>query len=234
MKIIGLIGGMSWESSAEYYRLINRTTRDRLGPLHSARSLMYTVDFHEIERMQHAGEWDRAGALLADAARRLERGGADCVVLCTNTMHKVAAAVEDAVRIPLLHIADATGARLQARGMRAVGLLGTRFTMEEDFYKARLAEKFGLTVLVPSQPARDIVHHVIYDELCQGRIRRESKAEYARILHDLAEGGAEGVVLGCTEITLLVDESDSPVPVFDTTAIHAAAAVDFALDEVSV
>jgi amino-acid racemase len=229
VRVIGLIGGMSWESSAEYYRIINRTTRDRLGPLHSALSLLYTVDFHDIERMQQEGDWARAGTVLADAARRLERGGAECVVLCTNTMHKVAAAIEAAVAIPLLHIADAAGRKVVARGIRRVGLLGTRFTMEESFYKGRLADMFGLTVLVPDEPDRDIVHRVIYDELCQGRIRPESKAEYTRILRRLADDGAEAVILGCTEIMLLVGEGDSPLPLFDTTTLHAAAAVDFAL-----
>lgn len=231
MKVIGLIGGMSWESSAQYYRIINQTTRERLGGLHSAQSLMYTVDFHGIERMQHRGEWERAGERLADAARRLERGGADCVVLCTNTMHKVAGQVESAVQIPLLHIADASARKIQARGMKTIGLIGTAFTMEQEFYLGRLAEKFGLAVVVPDQADRNIVHKVIYDELCQGRIRSESKAEYVRILRELADSGAEGIVLGCTEIMLLVDQADSPVPVFDTTTIHAVAAVDFALDE---
>jgi aspartate racemase len=231
MKVIGLIGGMSWESSAQYYRILNESVRERLGPLHSARSLMYTVDFHDIAEMQRRGEWAELAAAMVDAAQRLERGGADCVVLCANTMHKVAPAVESAVRIPLLHIADATGRTIAARGLKQVGLIGTAFTMEEDFYKGRLAERFGLSVLVPDKRGRDAVHRVIYEELCRGQICAPSKAEIARILCELAEQGAEGVILGCTELPLLVGEKDSPVPVFDTTAIHAEAAVAFALQE---
>ncbi len=231
MKTIGLIGGMSWESSAMYYKIINETTRDRVHPLANAQSLMFTVNFHEVERLQHAGKWGEAGKLLEDAAIRLERGGADCVVLCTNTMHKLADWIENAVQIPLLHIADATAERIKAKGMTKIGLLGTGFTMEQDFYKGRLADKHGLEVIVPEKPDRDIVHRVIYDELVQGRVEASSKHEYVRIMRDLVSQGAEGIILGCTEIMLLVGQADSSVPVFDTTTIHAVAAVNFALQE---
>lgn len=234
MRIIGLIGGMSWESSAEYYRLINTLTKARLGPLHSAKSLMYTVDFAEIEALQHAGRWDEAAEILVEATGRLERGGAECVVLCTNTMHKLADRIQEATHLPLIHIADATAARVKAKGVRKVGLLGTAFTMEEAFYKGRLEERFGLEVLVPNAPDRALVHRVIYDELCQGRIVPSSRAEYVRVTEDLVARGAEGVILGCTEITLLVSQEDVSVPVFDTTRIHAAAAVAFALEKVVV
>ena len=229
MKVIGLIGGMSWESSAEYYRIINEAVRDRLGPLYSAKSLMYTVNFYEIERLQHGGRWDDAAEILEDAARRLERGGADCLVICTNTMHKLAAQVEAAVNIPLIHIADATARKIQAKKLQKVGLLGTAFTMEQDFYKGRLTE-FGLEVIVPEPSDRALVHRIIYDELCQGKVLPTSKAQYVRVMNQLAQRGAEGIILGCTEIMLLVGQQDSPVPVFDTTTLHARAAVDFALE----
>ena len=229
MKTIGLIGGMSWESSAEYYRIINESVKERLGGLHSAQSLMYSVDFAEIEELQHRGRWSEAAKVLSDAARRLERGGADFIVLCTNTMHKVADEISSSVRIPLLHIADPTAAEIKQRGISRVGLLGTRFTMEQEFYRDRLEAKHGLTVIVPSEPDRDVVHRVIYDELCLGEINPSSKAAYRQIMDGLAEKGAEGVILGCTEITLLVGPSDATVPVFDTTRIHAAAAVELAL-----
>lgn len=229
MKTIGLIGGMSWESSAEYYRFVNLGVKRARGGLHSAQSLMYSVDFAEIEEMQRAGDWDRAGAALAAAAQSLERGGAECVVLCTNTMHKVSAAIEAAVAIPLLHIADPTGRAVRNTGLSRVGLLGTRFTMEQDFYRQRLTDKFGLEVIVPDKTDRDIVHRVIYDELCLGTVLPESKREYLRIIGKLESAGAGGVILGCTEIGLLVRQSDTALPVFDTTALHAQAAVDFAL-----
>jgi aspartate racemase len=232
MKTIGLIGGMSWESSAMYYKTINETVRDRIHPLENAKSLMFTVNFHEIERLQHAGKWDKAGKILEDAALRLERGGADCVVLCTNTMHKLASWIENAVSIPLIHIADATAEQIKARGMNKIGLLGTGFTMEQDFYKGRLSEKYGLEVIVPEKADRDIVHRVIYDELCAGKVEQSSKLEYVRIMQDLIAKGCEGIILGCTEIMLLVGQEDSSVPVFDTTTIHAVAAVDFALEKV--
>jgi aspartate racemase len=229
MKTIGLIGGLSWESSIEYYRRINEEVRARLGGLHSAQSLMYSFDFEEIETLQHAGRWDAATERMVDAARRLERGGADFVLICSNTMHRMAAEVQAAIGIPLLHIADATAEQIQAAGLRRIGLLGTGFTMEQDFYKGRLTARYGLDVRVPAAPDRQVVHDVIYDELCRGIIRPESKAQYVDIMRKLAADGAEGIILGCTEITLLVGPTDSPVPVFDTTAIHALAAVDWAL-----
>ena len=231
MKIIGLIGGMSWESSAQYYKIINETVRNRIHPLENAKSLMFTVNFHEIERLQHAERWDEAGEILADAALRLEAGGADCIVLCTNTMHKLADFITDAVSIPMLHIADATAKAVMARGIKRIGLLGTAFTMEHEFYKGRLEQGFGLEVLTPPKPDRDLVHRVIYDELCAGLVKPESKLEYVRIMQDLVEAGAKGIILGCTEIMLLVGQSDSSVPVFDTTTLHGLAAVDFALQE---
>lgn len=228
-KVIGLIGGMSWESSAEYYRIINEKVRGRLGPLNSARCLMWSFDFAEIEALQHAGRWDEAGALLADAARRLERGGADFLILCTNTMHRLADALQAAVAIPLLHIADPTAERIKRAGLRRVGLLGTAFTMEQGFYKGRLSARHGLEVLVPEAADRQTVHRIIYDELVQGQVKEASRAAYRGIIAKLAAEGAEAVILGCTEIMLLVRTEDSPVPLFDTTAIHADAAVEAAL-----
>ncbi len=229
MRTIGLIGGMSWESSAEYYRLINEAVKERLGGLHSARSVMLTVDFAEIEAMQQAGRWDEAGVALAAAAHSLERAGADCLVLCTNTMHKVADAITADLSIPFIHIADATAAAIKAHGLRRIGLLGTRFTMEEAFYKGRLTDQHGLEVLTPEPLDRALVNRVIYEELCLGQVREESRAEYRTIMARLAARGAEGIILGCTEITLLVAQPDSAVPLFDTTRLHALAAVDFAL-----
>ena len=230
MKTIGLIGGMSWESSAEYYRIINETVRDRLGGLHSARSLMYSVEFAEVEALQHRGDWPRLTALMVDAAQRLERGGADFLVLCTNTMHKAADEMQRGVSIPLLHIADATAAEVKGRGLSKVGLLGTRFTMEEDFYRGRLAEQHGLKVLIPTEAEREIVDRVIYEELCTGKIVAASREDYRRVMAHLAEQGAQGIVLGCTEIGLLVRDEDSQVPLFDTTRIHAVAAAEYALE----
>ena len=226
--VIGLIGGMSWESSAEYYRIINQGVRDRLGGLRSARCLMWSFDFGEIEALQHAGRWEDAAALMADAARRLERGGADFFLICTNTMHRVADQVQAAVRIPLLHISDATAERVHARGIKRVGLLGTAFTMEQDFYKGRL-QRGGLDVIVPEAEDRAAVHRVIYDELVQGRVEPASRDAYRAVIARLAGRGAEAVILGCTEIMLLIGPSDSPVPLFDTTRIHAEAAVERAL-----
>ncbi len=228
-KVIGLIGGMSWESSAEYYRIVNERVRDRLGGLSSARCLMWSFDFAEIEALQHAGRWDDATALMIDAARRLERGGADFVVICTNTMHRMADQVQAAIGLPLLHIADPTAERIRAAGLRRVGLLGTAFTMEQDFYKGRLVQKHGLEVLVPDDADRATVHRVIYDELVQGRIEEASREAYRGVIARLVERGAEAVILGCTEIMLLVRPEDSPVPLYDTTAIHAEAAVELAL-----
>jgi aspartate racemase len=228
-KVIGLIGGMSWESSAEYYRIINEKVRGRLGPLNSARCLMWSFDFAEIEALQHAGRWDEAGALLADAARRLERGGADFLILCTNTMHRLADALQAAVAIPLLHIADPTAERIKRAGLRRVGLLGTAFTMEQGFYKGRLSARHGLEVLVPEAADRQTVHRIIYDELVQGQVKEASRAAYRGIIAKLVAEGAEAIILGCTEIMLLVRTEDSPMPLFDTTAIHADAAVEAAL-----
>ena len=231
MKIIGLLGGMSWESSIEYYRIINETVRKRLGGLHSAKSLMYSVDFADIELLQEKGRWNEATALMIDGAERLERGGADFLLICTNTMHKMADAVEAQIQIPLLHIADATADMLKARDIKQIGLLGTKFTMEQDFYKGRLTEKHGLKVLVPDQEEREIIHRVIYDELCVGVVSASSKKAFKQVIHKLAERDAEGVILGCTEIGLLIGEKDSPVPVFDTAKIHAVAAVAYALSD---
>ncbi len=229
MKTIGLIGGMSWESTVPYYRLINEGIKQRLGGLHSARIILYSVDFHDIEVLQHAGRWDEAGALLAGAAQSLQAAGADFIVLCTNTMHKVAPAIEAAMAIPLLHIADPTAAAVKQSGLRTVGLLGTRFTMEQNFYRGRLEARHGLKVVIPDGADRDSVHRVIYDELCLGMTRDESRAAYRAIIGRLVAQGAECIILGCTEIGLLVGPTDSPVPVFDTTALHAQSAVDFAL-----
>jgi aspartate racemase len=225
---IGMLGGMSWESSAEYYRLANELVRERLGGLHSARCLLYSVDFAEIEQLQAAGRWDEAGAVLADAAGRLEAAGADLLVLCTNTMHKVADQIAGAVRIPLLHIADATAAAVRAAGLETVGLLGTAFTMEQEFYTGRLAAH-GLTVLVPEAADRASVHAVIYDELCRGIVTESSRSAYTAVIERLVAAGAQGVILGCTEIELLVGPQDSPVPVFPTTRLHVEAAVTRAL-----
>jgi aspartate racemase len=229
MKTIGLIGGMSWESSIEYYRIINETTKAKLGGLHSAKSLMVSVDFAEIEKLQHEDRWDEAAQILVKCAQDLERGGADCIVLCTNTMHKLADQIIANVDIPFLHIADATAEKIVAAGMKKVGLLGTRFTMEYDFYKGRLIQNFGLDVLVPDKANKDIIHRVIYEELVQGKIVDASRAEYKRIIETLIAQGAQGIILGCTEIELLVKQEDSRVPLFPTTQIHAVAAVEFAL-----
>ncbi len=227
--VIGLIGGMSWESSAEYYRIINQAARDRLGGVHSARCLMWSFDFGRIEALQHAGRWDEATTLLIDAAQRLERGGADFFLLCTNTMHRMADEVSAAVGIPLLHIADPTAERIRARNIETVGLLGTAFTMEQDFYKGRLQKRFGLDVLVPDASDRGLVHRIIYDELVKGRIEHNSRDAYRAVIRRLVDRGAEAIILGCTEIMLLVKPGDSPVPLFDTTKLHAEAAVDRAL-----
>ena len=228
MLTIGMLGGMSWESSAEYYRLANELVRERVGGLHSADCILLSVDFADIESLQASGSWDDAGKLLANAAGRLEAAGADLLLLCTNTMHKVADQVADAVRIPLLHLADATAAAIQDAGLRTVGLLGTAFTMEQDFYRDRLRSN-GLTVLVPDADNRALVHSVIYEELCLGIITPASRAAYVGVIDRLVEAGAQGVVLGCTEIELLISQADSRVPVFPTTRLHVQAAVDRAL-----
>ncbi|MEU9981955.1 aspartate/glutamate racemase family protein [Streptomyces sp. NPDC050856] len=229
MKTIGLIGGMSWESSALYYRLLNELVRERLGGLHSARCLLHSVDFADIERLQATGEWEQAGEVLAEAARGLSAAGADLLLICTNTMHKVADQVQAAVPVPLLHLADATADAVRAAGLRTVGLLGTAFTMEQDFYRDRLAARHGVTVLTPDAAGRAEVHRVIYEELCRGVVRDSSRAACRRIIDQLAADGAEGVVLGCTEIELLIQPEHSPVPVFPTTRLHAEAAVTAAL-----
>lgn len=227
--VIGLIGGMSWESSAEYYRIINREVRHRLGGVHSARSLMWSVDFGEIERLQHQGDWDELTKRMQDAAIRLERGGADFVLMCSNTMHLMADAVTAAIDIPLLHIADPTAEKIKAAGFRKVGLLGTAFTMEREFYKGRLEKVFGLDVLVPDADDRHVVHDIIYKELVAGEVRPESRLAYRDVIARLIARGAQAIILGCTEIMLLVSNEDSAVPLFDTTTIHAMAAVDRAL-----
>ncbi len=231
MKTIGMIGGMSWESSMEYYRIINEAVKERLGGLHSARSVMVSVDFAEIEVLQREGRWEEATRAMIEAARSVEAGGADFLIICTNTMHKMAEEVQRNIGIPLLHIADATAEVIKSRGVRRVGLLGTRFTMEENFYCVRLVEKHNLEVIIPEQADREIVHRIIYDELVLGRIELASKAEYLRIITDLSKAGAEGIIFGCTEIGMLVSQADSRLPLFDTTRIHAQAAVQFALQE---
>jgi aspartate racemase len=229
MKTIGLIGGMSWESTLTYYRLINEHIKMKRGGLHSARLILYSVNFHDIERLQQSGNWEAAGHVLARAAGALEAAGADFLVLCTNTMHKVSAAIEESVTIPLLHIADATASAIHAAGLVRVGLLGTRFTMEQAFYRTRLSYPHGLEVLTPEADDRDIVHRVIYEELCLGRILDASRDQYKRIIGNLVERGAEAVILGCTEISLLIAPDDASVPLFDTTAIHACGAANMAL-----
>ncbi|HEX8034595.1 MAG TPA: aspartate/glutamate racemase family protein [Ktedonobacterales bacterium] len=229
MKTIGLLGGMSWESSAVYYRLINEGVAARLGGLHSAQSVMYSFDFEEIEILQHTNQWEEATRRMIGAGQQLERGGADFLVICTNTMHRMADAVQTRIHIPILHIADATAEVIASYGLRTVGLLGTRFTMEQDFYRGRLEKAYGLGVVIPDEADREVVHRIIYDELCRGFVTEESRQQYRAIMRRLAERGAQGIILGCTEITLLVGQEDSPVPVFDTTALHAQAAVDRAL-----
>ncbi|WP_072933158.1 aspartate/glutamate racemase family protein [Nissabacter archeti] len=229
MKTLGLIGGMSWESTVPYYRMINEQVKQQLGGLHSAQLVLYSVDFDRIEQLQRQGAWQEAGQLLGEAAAALRRAGAEVVVLCTNTMHKVADDIERIGGLPLLHIADATAQAVQQQGIRRVALLGTRFTMEQDFYTGRLTQQAGLEVIVPDEADRDTVHRIIYDELCLGILRDESRDAYRRIMHRLESRGAGGIILGCTEIALLVGAQDAQVPVFDTTALHAAAAARFAL-----
>jgi len=232
MKTIGLLGGMSWESTIPYYRIINEVVKERLGGLHSAKLVLYSVDFHEIERLQHSGAWDEAGQLLAKAACALEAAGANFIVLCTNTMHKVGPALESAVGIPLLHIADATAEEIKCAGLRKVGLLGTRFTMEQEFYKDRLRDKHGLDVLIPNDADRVTVHRIIYEELCQGKVLDDSREHFRRIIRSLIDRGVQAVILGCTEISMLVGPKDSLVPLFDTTRIHAQKAAEWALSDI--
>ena len=230
MKVIGLIGGMSWESTVPYYRHINEAVKARLGGLHSARLVLYSVDFQEIEHLQKTGDWARAGDILVDAARALAAAGAQCIVLCTNTMHKVAPAIEAAVPLPLLHIADPTAAAIKRAELSRVGLLGTRFTMEQSFYRDRLSQQHGLAVLVPQPEDRALVHRVIFEELCLGKVLPASRLHYQRVMADLVAQGAQGIILGCTEISLLVTQADCSVPLFDTTHLHAVGAAEWALD----
>ena len=234
MKTIGLLGGMSWESTVSYYQVANRVVGERLGGLHSAKILLYSVDFHSIEQLQRGARWRESGEILCDAARALEAGGADFLVLCTNTMHKVAAQVEASVSIPLLHIADATAESIAAAGIETVGLLGTRFTMEQSFYRGRLEERHGLRVIVPPEPDRESVHRIIYDELCRGTVTEGSRSTYRRVVSDLVARGCEGVILGCTEIGLLLRAGDASVPLFDTAEIHASRAALYALGDATL
>ena len=229
MKMIGLIGGMSWESTVVYYQLLNRLARQRLGGLHSARLLLWSFDFAEIEAHQAAGDWDAATSCMLDAARSLEKGGAECIVICTNTMHKMAAEVQGAVKIPLIHIADATATAIKAAGVQRPLLLGTRFTMEQDFYKGHLKNQYGISVLIPDDAERTSVHDIIYQELCQGEIKPASKQRYLDIVSNAADAGADSVIFGCTEVGLLITPADLDLPAFDTTELHAIAALDFAL-----
>jgi aspartate racemase len=231
VKTIGLIGGMSWESSLEYYRILNETTKAKLGGLHSAKCILYSVDFAEVEALQHQDRWEEAAQLMVAAGQSLERAGADFIILCTNTMHKLADEIQAHTHIPFLHIADATAQRIKAASLRKIGLLGTRFTMEHDFYKGRLVNKHGLDVITPDSKDREMVHNVIYDELCLGVVKQESRGQYMETMEKLVRAGAEGIILGCTEIELLIHDGDSQVPLFPTTKIHAIAAVEYALDE---
>ncbi len=231
MKTIGLLGGMSWESTLTYYQAINRAVSERLGQLHSAKIILNSVDFHEIEQLQASGDWHRAGQILASAAKSIDAAGADCILICTNTMHKVAEQVTNATPLPLLHIAEATGRKLKQDGIKKVALLGTNFTMEQDFYKQKLIDDFDLSVIIPDRDQRSVIHSVIYEELCLGKVVSESKSAYLEIIDSLVAEGAEAVILGCTEIGLLVSGQDCDIPLYDTTMIHALAAVDFALSE---
>lgn len=231
MKTIGLIGGLSWESSIEYYRIINQESQKRLGGLHSAECLMYSFDFADMEALQMAGDWQTATQRMIQAARQLERGGADCIVICSNTMHKMADDVQAAVNLPLIHIADATAEVIVAAGFQHIALLGTRFTMEQDFYKGRMRDRFGLHILIPDAEGRAAVHRIIYDELVRGEIKAASRRQYQAVIEDLRAGGAQAVILGCTEIGLLIEPQHSPIPSFDTTRLHACAAVEWALSE---
>ncbi|WP_028302177.1 aspartate/glutamate racemase family protein [Oceanospirillum beijerinckii] len=229
MKTIGMLGGMSWESTASYYQALNQEVKARLGGLHSAKICLYSVDFAEIEQLQHQGQWQQTAEILTDAAQKVEAGGADFLLICTNTMHKVADEIQSGISIPILHIADATAEALLADGCTKVGLLGTGFTMQEAFYKQRLKDKFCIEVLVPEEPEQEQVHHIIYQELCQGEIREESRQVYLEVIDQLAEKGAQAIILGCTEIALLVQQNHTQVPLYDTTALHAAKAVELAL-----
>lgn len=229
MKTIGLLGGMSWESTVSYYRAINEGVKNALGGLHSAKIVMYSVDFEPIEKLQHAGDWQGIASILSEAARKIESAGAEFLLICTNTMHKVAPEIENSIQIPLLHIADATAEILSQNDVSTVGLLGTAFTMEQEFYKSRLSRKHGLSVITPNEEDRQIVHNIIYRELCMGKVLQDSKTEYLRIIDLLAEQGADAVILGCTEIGMLINQSDTKVMLYDTTAIHAEKAVEYAI-----
>ena len=229
MKIIGMIGGMSWESSLEYYRIMNQAAKEKLGGFHSAPCILYSVDFDEVEKLQHQGDWESLTRLMIEAAQRVKKAGADFLVICTNTMHKMADEVQEAIQIPLLHIADVTAEAVKANGQSRVGLLGTKFTMEQDFYKGRLQEIHGIDVLIPEDKERQVIHDILYNELCLGEIKELSKGKFQSIIQNLVERGAQGVILGCTEIPLIVSQEDYEIPLYDTTDLHARAAVDFAL-----
>jgi len=231
MKTIGLLGGMSWESTESYYRLLNETVKERLGGLHSAKVVLHSVDFAVIEQLQHLGEWDKTAEILKKAAQGLEKAGADFILICTNTMHLVAPQIQAGINIPLLHIADATAEEIVKANIQKIGLLGTAFTMEEDFYKGQLQNKYHLDVITPNSNDRKIVHQIIYDELCLGNIQNNSRKEYLRIIDDLVKQGAEAIILGCTEIALLIEPQHTKVKLFDTTRIHALKAIEIALDE---
>ena len=230
MKTIGLIGGLSWESSIEYYRIINQETQKRLGGVHSAKCLMHSFDFAEIEALQEAGDWEAATARMIGAAESLQRAGADCLVICSNTMHRMADDVTATIDLPLIHIADATAEVILGEQLQTVGLLGTRYTMEQDFYKGRMIKRFGLNVLIPDEAGREVAHRIIYGELVRGIIRSESRRQYQSVIEDLSAAGAQAVILGCTEIGLLIKREDSPLPSYDTTYLHALAAVEWALE----
>ena len=230
MKVIGLLGGMSWESSLEYYRIINETVKERLGGLHSAKCILYSLDFQEIELLQYEGKWDELTKIMIESAQNLEKAGANMVLICTNTMHKMANEVQNAIQIPLLHIADAAAEKVKEMNLKKVGLLGTKYTMEQDFYKGRIKEKYNIDVIIPGTDEREDVHNVIFNELCLGQIKDESRERYKKIIKNLAKNGAEGIILGCTEIPLLINQKDFAIPIFDTTLIHCIFAVDYALN----
>lgn len=229
MKTIGMIGGMSWESSLEYYRIMNQAAKEKLGGFHSAPCILYSVDFNDVEKLQHQGDWESLTRLMIEAAQSVKKAGADFLVICTNTMHKMADDVQRAIQIPLLHIADVTAEAVKANGQSVVGLLGTKFTMEQDFYKGRLQEIHGIDVLIPEDKERQVIHDILYNELCLGEIKELSKGKFQSIIQNLVQRGAQGVILGCTEIPLIVRQEDYEIPLYDTTALHARAAVDFAL-----
>jgi len=229
MKTIGMIGGMSWESSLEYYRIMNQAVKEKLGGFHSAQCILYSVDFDDVEKLQHQGDWESLTRLMIEAAQRVKKAGADFLVICTNTMHKMADEVQMAIRIPLLHIADVTAGAVKAKGQSRVGLLGTKFTMEQDFYKGRLKDIHGIDILIPEDKERQVIHDILYNELCLGEIKELSREKFQSIIQNLVKRGAQGVILGCTEIPLIVRQEDYEIPLYDTTALHAKAAVDFAL-----